>query len=220
MTTAEVRRGGPWIDTIRESLKRHEGDPTARYVQIATSAIGGGVSCRTVVFRGFWNEMGAVKFITDRRSSKVAEIAADPRAELCWYLRGTREQFRIGGSLQVVHAGEVDNTLVNLRRDQWTHISPSSQASFASSLIPGLTLEEADIACEERKEGKGGSVTSLENPVDDFCLVLLWPSSVDHLVLDGTHRRCLHTLEEGQGGYSDEGVGPKTGVWSSRALNP
>lgn len=35
---------------------------------------------RTWVFRGFYEDKGALKFITDRRSQKIPEIAADPGA--------------------------------------------------------------------------------------------------------------------------------------------
>lgn len=60
------------------SVAKHKHDPTAKYCQLATAAIGGGASCRTWVFRGFWEDTGALKFITDRRSEKIGEIAADP----------------------------------------------------------------------------------------------------------------------------------------------
>ncbi|CAM9386288.1 unnamed protein product, partial [Discosporangium mesarthrocarpum] len=186
-----------WTDTIIESLNQHKGDPTSRYLQIATSAIGGGVSCRTVVFRGFWEETGALKFITDHRSQKIQEIETDPRAEVCWYFRETREQFRIKGSLQVVHARETDNTLMNMRKVQWTQISPASRASFNTPHIPGLEIAE-NIREEEdvTKGAEGGAGESLENPSDEFCLVLLWPSSMDHLMLSGTQRRRRHVLVE------------------------
>lgn len=62
------------------SIARHKNDPTAKYCQLATAAVGGGASCRTWVFRGFYEDKGALKFITDRRSQKIPEIEADPGA--------------------------------------------------------------------------------------------------------------------------------------------
>lgn len=64
----------------RCSIARHKNDPTAKYCQLGTAAIGGGGSVRTWVFRGFYEDKGALKFITDRRSQKIPEIAADPGA--------------------------------------------------------------------------------------------------------------------------------------------
>lgn len=62
------------------SIARHKNDPTAKYCQLGTAAIGGGASVRTWVFRGFYEDTGALKFVTDRRSQKILEIAADPGA--------------------------------------------------------------------------------------------------------------------------------------------
>lgn len=44
--------------------------------------------------------------MTDARSRKVGECAANPRAEVCWYLPKTREQFRIAGTLEIIGAAE------------------------------------------------------------------------------------------------------------------
>lgn len=60
--------------------------------------------------------------------------------EVCFYLKKTREQFRIKGRLQVVDAGESDEVLAKARRHQWTLISPAAQGSFATSLIPGSEI--------------------------------------------------------------------------------
>lgn len=67
------------ISTLRNRIAKHKNDPTAKYCQLATAAIGGGASCRTWVFRGFWEDTCVLKFITDLRSEKVPEIAADNR---------------------------------------------------------------------------------------------------------------------------------------------
>lgn len=65
-------------------IGKHKKDPTAKYCQLATAAVGGGASCRTWVFRGFWEDTGALKFITDRRSQKIPEISAEPGERRCW----------------------------------------------------------------------------------------------------------------------------------------
>lgn len=46
--------------------------------------------------RGFLDGCDSLTFVTDRRSSKVAEVAANPAAEVAWYLPITREQVRCG----------------------------------------------------------------------------------------------------------------------------
>ncbi|CAN0121281.1 unnamed protein product, partial [Ectocarpus fasciculatus] len=217
-----------------------------------------GASCRTWVFRGFYEDKGALKFVTDRRSQKVPEIDADPAGEVCFYLKKTREQFRVKGRLQVVDAGESDETLAKARRHQWTQISPASQASFETSLIPGLEVppepqtDRSDDggATGTTKEGsqtrrRGGeeeaSVSegdvSKSSVSDDFCLVLLWPSFVDHLRLVDGQSRSVHKIagdRDGGGallagasaaaaraGASDaDGVRQAPVTWLTMSVNP
>lgn len=123
--------------------------------------------------------------------------------EVVFYLSKTREQFRVKGRLQVIGASETDEKLAKARKHQWTQISPSSQASFATSLIPGEEIPEehergaADVEKGKSGEGEGNCDAQQQppkDPVDEFCLVLLWPYLVDHLVLKDGQRRHVHTL--------------------------
>ncbi len=79
-----------------------------------------------------------------------------PAGDVCFYLKKTREQFRVRGRLQVVDVGESDEVLAKARRHQWSQISPASQASFATSLIPGLEVP----AGEDRDPGRSGGSDS------------------------------------------------------------
>eukprot|EP00752_Nemacystus_decipiens_P009839 g8777.t1 len=164
-TPGAVSKEPVWAGLLKQGIARHKNDPTAKYCQLGTAAIGGGASVRTWVFRGFYEDKGALKFITDRRSQKVPEIAADPAGEVCFYLKKTREQFRVRGRLQVVDVEESNEVLAKARRHQWTQISPASQASFATSLIPGLEApvrgeslptEGSDDSGPEKDGSEGG----------------------------------------------------------------
>lgn len=207
-----------WKTLLLQSIAKHQDDPTAKYCQLATAAIGGGASCRTWVFRGFWDNTNALKFITDRRSDKVAEIAADPVGEVVFYLRKTREQFRIKGRLIVVSASESDEQLIKARNQQWKQISPASKASFATSHIPGLELsaqENSDATSttdEQKGRGEEIEVVDIPDTVENFSLVLLWPYNVDHLVLKDGQHRYVHSLVK----EHDE-IFP---VWKTVAVNP
>ncbi|CAB1113600.1 unnamed protein product [Ectocarpus sp. CCAP 1310/34] len=276
-----------WQALLQKGIARHKNDPTAKYCQLATAAIGGGASCRTWVFRGFYEDKGALTFVTDRRSQKVPEIAADPvgsrlarppitifrhrpyaltkqiyvleAGEVCFYLKKTREQFRVKGRLQVVDAGESDEALAKARRHQWTQISPASQTSFESSLIPGLgvppephtdhsddggatgTMQEGS---QTHRRGGEGEASVSEGDVskssvsDEFCLVLLWPSFVDHLRLADGQSRSIYKIrgdrdgagvilagvsaaaarEDASGGT--DGVPQSPVTWVTMAVNP
>ncbi|CAN0062383.1 unnamed protein product [Scytosiphon promiscuus] len=152
-----------WTGLLKQGIARHKHDPTTKYCQLATAALGGGASCRTWVFRGFYEDTGALKFITDRRSQKIPEIAADPAGEVCFYLKKTREQFRVKGRLQVVTADEDNEVLAKARLHQWTQISPASQASFATSLIPGLEISHEQ---ETHSSPDGGDSAGSDGDTD------------------------------------------------------
>ena len=134
--------------------------------------------------------------------------------EVCFYLTKTREQFRVKGRLEVVAAGESNEKLAKARRHQWTQISPSSRASFATPLTPGEEKSTGGQVEEEagRDEDKGAEEETgcPGEPSNDFCLVLLWPNRVDHLVLKDGQTRHVHTLtrpREVDGGGLQSGVG-------------
>lgn len=64
--------------------------------------------------RGFLADSDVLTFVTDRRSRKVAEVAANPAAEVCWYFPTSREQYRIAGELKVVTAEDLDQKLLQV----------------------------------------------------------------------------------------------------------
>ncbi len=98
-----------WVQDITGALARNK-EPFDKYVQLATVTADGKPAARSVVFRGFLQSRTSaddsvfkgsketLTFITDTRSSKMKESRD---AEVCWYLSGTREQYRLSGQLQV-----------------------------------------------------------------------------------------------------------------------
>jgi pyridoxamine 5'-phosphate oxidase len=69
----------------------------------------------------------ALTFVTDRRSGKVAEAAANPAAEVAWYLPITREQYRISGRLDVIKEDRRDAELAAARRRAWVNMSDAGE---------------------------------------------------------------------------------------------
>lgn len=87
--------GAPaWREGVLRALARNRRLASARYCQLASVRGDGRPACRTVVFRGFLGDSDKLTFVTDGRSAKVGELAAQPACELCWYLPETRDQFR------------------------------------------------------------------------------------------------------------------------------
>lgn len=160
-----------WKDAIERALASSGDDPSARWVQLATVGLDGAPSVRTVVFRGFVEGRTTLRFTTDLRSTKVAEIAREPRAEACWMFNERREQFRLCGTLRVIGSGDEGQ---DDRLETWRSLSPPSRSSFA---WPEPGAERSDDARFQVPE------PDPEQPLPTFALLLLEPEEVDHLDL-------------------------------------
>lgn len=185
---------------MSKAIHRNRSQPHVRYFQLATVNSEGYPANRTVVFRGFLDdEQNSLKIVTDVRSAKIQDIEYQAYAEVCWYFTKTREQFRIRGNLRLVDVQEVDQNLQLARINTWQNLSEVARSQFAWA-DPGKPLEE-ETAFDP-------SLPCLDNPLDNFCLLLLIPKKIDYLQLKGSpHQRCLYTLE------SDL-------TWSIQSLNP
>ncbi len=170
----------PWRSPLSHALHRNRALAYARYGQLATVRADGRPANRTVVFRGFldqpegfgWN---GLKFICDRRSSKVNELDNNPWAEFCWYFPKTREQFRLAGTV-ILEVGLDDNLLATVRAQTWEAISTKAQASFYWP-EPGEMRAEADAFRIP--------IVDASLPSENFVLLVLQPERVDHLELRG-----------------------------------
>ena len=167
-----------WLNDLEKAIKRNKRDAHNRYFQLATVDSEGGPRVRTVVFRGFADQTGALLFITDSRSEKMGSIKTSGKAEACWYFTQSREQFRLQGYLAIVD----DSTD---REAMWSRLSPAAKEQFFW-VTPGVAL------------GEGDSVPSQSGVPSTMVLVKLVPESVDHLVLAKEQERQRHT-ETGDG---------------------
>jgi pyridoxamine 5'-phosphate oxidase len=166
----------PWRSSIAHALYRNRSLAYCKFVQMATVRPDGHPSNRTVVFRDFWEKTNQLKFITDFRSQKIADIYDQPWTEICWYFPKTREQFRLHGRLALVSEHTRNEELQQLRSQTWRELSVAARAQF-SWADPG---EPRDLEAPFQME--------LPNEMEvlpEFCVLLMDPVSVDHLELRG-----------------------------------
>ena len=190
----------PWRSQLARALHQNRSQPHSRYLQLATVTPQGLPANRTVVFRGFREELNQLKFITDSRSDKIAQISAKPWAEACWYFSKSREQFRLAGKLTLVTAQVLEPTLQSARRALWQNLSASARLQFAWP-HPGTTRNKEPKAFAPPQPSE-------QEPLPNFCLLLLAPEKVDHLELRGEpQNRCLYLLKEDR-------------TWSTNPINP
>jgi PPOX class probable FMN-dependent enzyme len=155
------------------------------------------------VFRGFVDQAipradNDLKFITDRRSQKVEQIALNAWGELCWYFPKTREQFRLSGPLTMIDATHSDPAWQRLRRMTWHNLSDAARSQFAWPPPKQPRADQTAFAVGELDPNQ---------PLENFCLLCLSPQAVDHLELKGEpQNRCFYSLEQGQ--------------WQQRSVNP
>ena len=153
----------PWFVCLEAAVSKNRRDAHNRYFQLASNGIDGWPNVRTVVFRGFFPNSNSLTFVSDARSQKKEEFAADSRAQICWYFSRTREQFRIRGYLGTL---DEKNTITRV----WSNLSESAQKQFFW-LNSGLPL------------GEGTSPVNAAEPPDSFKVFCLNPKAVDHLRL-------------------------------------
>jgi PPOX class probable FMN-dependent enzyme len=183
---------------LARALHRNRSRPDSRYLQLATIDAEGYPANRTVVFRGFVEASDLLRIVSDTRSSKVAQIQAQPMAAACWYFSKTREQFRLRGELTLITAETAAAEDQNMRQQLWQNLSDAARQQFTWP-TPGQVRQDSAFPAEPPDH---------QTPLPHFCLVLLQPNRVDHLALRGNPQdRMIYTLRP-QGDWQTQTVNP------------
>ncbi|KAF1806323.1 pyridoxamine 5'-phosphate oxidase-domain-containing protein [Mucor lusitanicus] len=123
-----------WKKLLQSSLQENIAKigTSATYASIATVKKDNTPAVRTVVMRGFvaehhteetgW-ESDLLVVITDKTSDKVEEIRNNPHTEINWYMNGTMEQYRIGGTIAIVERDFDQSKLNHLNSSMTMHQS-------------------------------------------------------------------------------------------------
>lgn len=222
-----------WKPILQRALQRNRAQAQARYLQLATITPDGMPACRTVVFRGFLHDAtNHLLAITDARSAKTHDLAANHHAAVAWYLPKTREQFRLSARvLMVGAAGPLgdwrpteatdDASLADARVQLWRGLSDKARAQFLWP-HPGLERNLPDSAWDDEALPVdpnapctcGASaitfvvwcITALCVILgDDFVMLVMEVLDVDHLQLF-SNRRKLYKRKEGE--------------WTAEEVNP
>jgi len=143
---------------------------------LATIGLDGGPRARTVVLRGVDAACARVRFHTDRRAAKFAELAADGRACLHFYDSDAKLQLRLEGHA-VLHCADATADAA------WQAARLSARRTYAIEPGPGAFLDGPDDAA-----------FSADAPVSyaRFVVVELAVASIEWLYLRAEgHRRLL-----------------------------
>lgn len=120
-----------WVGLLQKSVKKNGRDPTNKFLSLATVGEDGSPANRYVVYRGLLNQSSTViKLITDRRSQKVNQIGSLPFSQIAWYMRQSREQYRISGIIQIITSEASDPVLSRERVETWNSLSDNARSQF------------------------------------------------------------------------------------------
>ena len=194
-----------WRSHLARSLHQHRNQAEARFMQLATIGLDQRPRNRTVVFRGFLEDSDrfktplrdCLKIVTDIRSQKSAQIAANPWAEINWYFTKTRSQFRILGKLIFIDDEYPDLELQSVRKVAWQTLSEPARIQFTWAHPRELKVDFPEVVPPDP-----------EQPIPSFCLLLLEPTEVDRLELRGTPQNRWLYLRDDQGNWIEQEVNP------------
>ncbi|MEO3470883.1 pyridoxamine 5'-phosphate oxidase family protein [Roseomonas sp. CAU 1739] len=145
---------------------------------LATCGLDGAPSLRSVVLRHVDARTRILHIHTDRRSAKVAELAADPRVALHGYDPAARLQLRLAGHASLHH----DDTIAEAA---WAASRETSRMTYATAHQPGTPLPAPPDAPGDPFGGRA-----------HFAAVVLRFESLDWLLLDPAgHRRARFTWD-------------------------
>ena len=190
----------PWRLPLGRCLHQNRSQPQSRYFQLATVTASGLPTNRTVVFRGFLDASNQVKIITDSRSRKIDQIQQQPWGEICWYFAKSRDQFRLAGNLTIIDSSYSDSLLLKERKITWNNLSDAARLQFAWA-TPGKPRVQ-DIAAFSPPP------PSPQEPLENFCLLLLNPEKVEHLQLKGDPQNRYHYWLDTNQSWQMEEVNP------------
>lgn len=191
-----------------------------KWPRLATIGLDGFPKVRTMAFRGFTNEAAQhlqlqqqqqqlLVFTLDARSTKVAEIQANPRGELCWYFDTTRDQIRMKCNLKLIMNENDDDHSLQLRHQFWQSLSDHMKQSFLGPSPKEPATKEPSLSVQQPYD---------TIPPASFALVLCRVIGIDHLSLCSTpHQRTLYTTSSTSQLHDNTTT---TTTWKPVSVNP
>lgn len=170
------------------SLSRGVADRRSAFHTIGVATIGrdGRPRLRTVVLRAVEPSAARLRFHTDARADKIAELAADPRIALHGYDPGGKLQIRVEGRA-VVHVGDV------VADAAWAASRPMSRDCYGTRPAPGTPVSAPDafaLPADEAERAAGRP---------NFRAVIVAVETIETLYLARSgHRRARFDIRTGE----------------------
>lgn len=153
-----------------------------RHVSLGTVAADGKPRVRTLVLRAFDAGAPTLDLHTDRRSAKVAELAAVPLACVHAWNAATGEQLRLEGSI-AMHAGDA------VAQGAWAALRPASHDTYRVMPGPGCVMSDP---------GEAGPALDDAAAFGVFVVLRFSIKQLEYLLIrESLHRRARFTWDSG-----------------------
>jgi hypothetical protein len=120
---------------------------------------------------------------TDKRSSKVSEIEANPNVSLLFYSKEEKIQIRLEGKAELHFEGEFFNK-------QWQNSRPLSRRCYLTEPAPGTNVAEPTGGIPEKYRDSIPDEEETFPGRGNFCVVIVRISYIEWLYLHSRgHRR-------------------------------
>lgn len=161
-----------------------------RTPMVATSSSDFGPNLRTVVLRDAAREELRLRFHTDARSRKFAELLSDPRIAMVFYDAGENTQIRVQATTRVHHGDTHARAL-------WDEVGLLSRRCYLQSGPPGLPWAWPTSGLPPELERGPPSREESERGFVNFAVVECRVSRMDWLYLSfAGHRRASFAWDE------------------------
>lgn len=153
---------------------------------------GTGPQARLVVLREANQSDAFLRFHTDIRSPKFAELRDDPR--VAWVFYDSEEK------LQIRMLGKADLHMSSPLADAaWANTAPFSRRCYLATIPPGSASDEETSGLPPELESREPTLEESESGRENFCAVITQIEEIDVYTLAVTgHRRAHFWLEKGE----------------------
>ncbi|MFQ3665675.1 MAG: pyridoxamine 5'-phosphate oxidase family protein [Sphingomonadaceae bacterium] len=150
---------------------------------VASVGLDGAPRARVMVLRHADRESGRLRLHTDIRTSKVAELAREPRVALLFYDAPARLQLRLEGLARIESQGEAADLA-------WAASRPFSRRCYTAPAAPGTPADGPTSGLPPELEQREPTLAESEAGRPHFAVMLVDARSLEflHLAVTG-HRR-------------------------------
>jgi pyridoxamine 5'-phosphate oxidase len=170
------------LDYALQLLARGVADRRAPFhtPSVATLGLDGTPRVRTVVLRSYDLEQRQLRFHTDQRSTKIAEIMANPRGAMLFYDAGQKIQLRVACQFSLPKGTSWQTA--------WDATAPMSRECYQVDQPPGTPIESPELARFDAAATEDGAI--------NFQPVLAKIETIEWLYLAASgHRRAYFDFQ-------------------------